>query len=334
MTASFAELKKNRSQSFAAIKEQANKTANDRGFPRDPRFWTPTFDKGGRAQALIRFLPAPPNEASAFVRTYTHFIRGPGGVYSENCRSTMGEKDPAQEVSRRLWDAKGDEAIQSKAREFGRRKQFISNIYVKRDPANEEAEGRVFLYSFPTTIFDLVGKAMGITDEDDKLAEVTEGEEFDPFSFWDGKDFKLDLYKKGKFNAYDRCGFVAKTTDLLDGDDAKLDALWRSQHSLTQFTQEDNFKSYDELLKSLLSVCAASSIDQIVERILSGETAGTTTPERADDSIKRERESAVSAASETRRPAAVEEKKDEPGVATPGDDDESYLDALMNRKKK
>mgnify|MGYP003150228950 FL=1 len=40
----------------------------------------------------------------------------------------------------------------------------------------------------------------------------------------------------------------------MDGDDDKLEELWKKQYALAEFTDPSNFKSYDELKKRLNDV--------------------------------------------------------------------------------
>ena len=41
---------------------------------------------------------------------------------------------------------------------------------------------------------------------------------------------------------------------ILHGDDSKLEAIWKQEHPLKEFTEESNFKSYDELKNKLHEV--------------------------------------------------------------------------------
>ena len=71
-----------------------------------------------------------------------------------------------------------------------------------------------------------------------------------PFDFWQGANFKLKLRKVDGYWNYDKSEFEAPSP-LFDNDD-DIEALWKSQYSLNDFTADSNFKSYDELKISLI----------------------------------------------------------------------------------
>jgi hypothetical protein len=110
----------------------------------DDRVWSLSVDKAGNGYAIIRFLPAPEGEDLPFVKLYSHGFQGPGGWYIENSRTTIGEKDPISEYNTQLWN-NGTDTGKEQARKQKRKLTYISNIYVVKDPANPENEGKVFL---------------------------------------------------------------------------------------------------------------------------------------------------------------------------------------------
>jgi len=56
----------------------------------------------------------------------------------------------------------------------------------------------------------------------------------------------LKVRKVAGFINYDKSEFES-TSALLDGNDANLEVLWKTQYALTEFTDAANFKSYTEL---------------------------------------------------------------------------------------
>jgi hypothetical protein len=117
----------------------------------------------------------------------------------------------------------------------------VSNIYVVKDPANPENEGKVFLYKYGKKIFDKIMEAMQPEYEDDTPIEA--------FDFWKGANFKLKAKNVAGYRNYDSSEFAAVGA-LLNDDDA-LEALWKKQYSLAELVAADQFKSYDELKKRL-----------------------------------------------------------------------------------
>ena len=238
--------------SFASLKKQSKlgsltaklvkevEKMNNNGGQGDDRLWKLEVDKGGNGYAVIRFLPAPDGEDLPFVKLYSHAFQGPGGWYIENSLTTLGQKDPVSEFNSQLWN-NGTDAGKDTARKQKRKLTYISNIYVVKDPANPENEGKTFLYKYGKKIFDKLTAAMQPEFEDE--------EAIDPFDFWQGANFKLKAKNVAGYRNYDSSEFTA-TSPLLDDDDA-LEALWKKEYSLAELVASDQFKSYDELKKRL-----------------------------------------------------------------------------------
>ena len=73
-----------------------------------------------------------------------------------------------------------------------------------------------------------------------------------PFDFWQGANFKLKIRKVDGYWNYDKSEFD-KVEPLLDDDDA-LEAVWKKEYSVAEFTSPSNFKSYEDLERRLKSV--------------------------------------------------------------------------------
>ena len=207
----------------------------------DERLWKPQMDKTGNGYAVIRFLPAVKGEDLPWAKVWNHAFQGPTGQwYIENSLTTIGQNDPVSEHNSALWNS-GVESDKEIARKQTRKLQYYSNIYVVKDSANPENEGKVFLYRYGKKIFDKIMETMQPAFEDETPVN--------PFDFWEGANFKLKLRKVDGYWNYDKSEFEAPSA--LSDDDAELEALWAKQHSLKEFTEPTNFKSYDELKKRL-----------------------------------------------------------------------------------
>ena len=244
MASSFASLKKNRSADLEKLNQSIEKINNPKNnFSReDERFWKAELDNSGSGYAVIRFLPSPENEEMPYVRVFNHGFQGPGGWYIENSLTTIGQKDPLAEYNSTLWNS-GIEANKEIARKQKRRLTYFSNIYVVEDKANPQNEGKVFLFRYGKKIFDMISSMANPEFEDETQVDV--------FNLWDGANFKLKIRKLDGYSNYDKSEFV--TAAPLFEDDDKLEAVWKQQHSLEEFVNESNFKSFDEL-KSRLDV--------------------------------------------------------------------------------
>ena len=207
----------------------------------DDRIWKPVMDKTGNGFAIIRFLPAPKGEELPWAKLWNHAFQGPTGQwYIENSLTTIGQNDPVSEHNSALWNS-GVESDKEIARKQKRKLQYYSNIYVVKDSANPENEGKVFLYRFGKKIFDKIMETMQPAFEDETP--------INPFDFWEGADFKLKLRKVDGYWNYDKSEFADPSA--LSKKDDELEEIWGKQYSLKEFTDNSNFKSYDELKKRL-----------------------------------------------------------------------------------
>jgi len=245
MSTSFAALKKQRSSSFDKLNSQLQKLNNTAPSQSDD-YWKLEVDKAGNGYAVIRFLPAPEGEDLPFVRVFDHGFKGPGGWYIENSLTTIGQDDPVSEYNSQLWNS-GIDANKEIARNQKRRLSYHANIYVVKDPANPQNEGKVFLYKFGKKIFDKLNAAMNPEFEDETP--------INPFDFWEGANFKLKARNgDGGYRTYEPSSFEAPSA-LLE-DDEELEAVWKAQKSLQEIVDPKNFKSYDELKAKLYKVLA------------------------------------------------------------------------------
>ena len=238
---SFADLKKQ--SKLGSLTQKLVKEVekmNNAGSSGDDRLWKLDVDKSGNGYAVIRFLPAPDGEDLPFVKLYSHAFQGPGGWYIENSLTTLGQKDPVSEYNTMLWN-NGTDSGKEQARKQKRKLTYIANIYVVKDPTNPSNEGKVMLYKFGKKIFDKITAAMQPEFEDE--------EAIDPFDFWQGANFKLKAENVAGYRNYDSSEF-ARQDALLEDDDA-MEAIWKKEFSLEEFTNADQFKSYDDLKKRL-----------------------------------------------------------------------------------
>ena len=287
---SFKDLKKQSSlgsltQKLVKEVEKMNTTSGGA----DERLWKPEVDKTGNGYAVIRFLPAPEGEDIPWAKIYSHAFQGPGGWYIENSLTSVGKKDPVSEHNRELWNS-GNESDKDTVRKQKRKLSFYSNIYVVKDPANPQNEGKVFLYKYGKKIHDKIVEAMQPEFEDETP--------INPFDFWAGANFKLKLQKKDGFWNYDKSEFDS-VSPLLEDDDA-LEALWKKQYSLTAITAADQFKSYEDLQKRLKYVLGQKPARRVDEEVFDEDNSRTQVsadyPSSKPDFASRRAEETVTAA--------------------------------------
>jgi hypothetical protein len=238
---SFANLKRNRSSLDKLTKAIESTTqSSEAGSKDDNRFWKPSVDKAGNGMAVLRFLPAPAvdgDDALPWVRVFHHGFQGPGGWLIDNCLTTLNEKCPVCEHNSTLWNS-GIEANKEIARKQKRKLSYIANVLIVSDPSNPENEGQIKLFKFGKKIFDKITEAMN--------PEFADETPVNPFDMWEGANFKLKIRKVEGYQNYDKSEFADKSA-LFDGDDEKLEELWKSEFSLKEFTEKKQFKTYEQL---------------------------------------------------------------------------------------
>ena len=251
---SFADLK-SKSGSFEKLQtELAKVNAPTQTSYEDARLWKPDLDKSGNGFAILRFLPQPSGEDLPWVRLWNHAFSGPGGWYIENSLTTIGKNDPVSEYNTELWNS-GNEADKETARKQKRILKYYSNVLVVSDPKHPENDGQVKLFRFGKKIFDKITEAMNPAFEDETAVN--------PFDMWQGANFKLKIRKVDGYWNYDKSEF--DSVSEIEGGDDRLEEIYNGLHSLQDFVDPKNFKTYDELKEKLHKTLTGSSVKGTVE---------------------------------------------------------------------
>jgi hypothetical protein len=135
-----------------------------------------------------------------------------------------------------LWNS-GVEANKDIVRKQKRRLSYLANIYVVSDPAHPENDGTVRLFKFGKKIFDKISEAMN--------PEFADETPLNPFDLWEGANFKMKIRNVEGYRNYDKSEFAAPSA--LSDDEAKLETIYNKEHSLKEFVDKKNFKSFDQL---------------------------------------------------------------------------------------
>jgi len=253
----FKTLKNSRKKSLSQLAEEAKKTNSKfEGDEDSEKYWKVTRDKAGNGYAVIRFLPVGPSDdnlSAPWVKLYDHGFKNPanGKWYIEKSLTTLDQPDPLSEANSKLWNT-GLEKNKKIARDRKRRLKYYSNIYVIKDSANPENEGKVFLFSYGPKIFAKLQEAMEPSFEDEQP--------INPFDLWEGANFKLKVKTvKSEINGnkvdlpnYDDSSF--DNVSPIADDDKEIEAIWKQSHSLQELIDPASFKTYQELKTRLLQV--------------------------------------------------------------------------------
>lgn len=248
----FATLKKSSSSLDRLTKEieKINSPATSDYRKVDDRIWKIERDKSGNGSAIIRFLPSPAvdgDDALPWVRYFDHGFKGPNGKwYIENSLTSLNQKDPVSEYNSQLWNISSDDnsPTRKQARTQKRRLHYVSNIYVISDTKRPENEGKIFLFNYGKKIFDKIENLMN--------PEFAGDVAVNPFDLWKGANFKLRTRTVEGYPNYDQSVF--DLPKALFDDDAELEKIWKQEHSLKEFVDPKNFKSYEYLKQHLEEV--------------------------------------------------------------------------------
>lgn len=254
MALSFKELKKSRQESLQKLSEQLDKMSKPsrKEDENSDIFWSPTTGPDGNGFAIVRLLSEPKGEDMPWVQKFSHGFKNPktGAWYIENSLTTLGQKDPCGEYNSWLWNQ--GPAGQDQARSQKRRLTYFANVYVIKDAAKPENEGKVLVWRFGKKIFE---KIMN------QIKPPFEGETpCDPFDLWNGKNLKVRVKtivvregdQERKYPNFDNSEWDAQGP--LFKEDSKIEDVWNSAHSLQQFVAPTEFKTYEELEATLTRV--------------------------------------------------------------------------------
>lgn len=248
----------------------------------DDRYWQPTVDTAGNGQAIIRFLPETDGEDTPYVKLFSHaFHHNKSRWIIEKCPTTNGDQCPICADISPMWN---DESTKPVAMERKRRTAFITNILVINDPANAENNGKVFMYKIGVKIFEKIQEAIAPRFDGDVA--------FVPFDFWEGANFDLRIVKKDGYRNYDNSRF-APISELLGGDDNKLDVIWKQQHKLLPELETKTFEELEKLYNSVVynkqavrKTAEDVVVDTQLEELPKFEPAPVVTEDTASDDLE------------------------------------------------
>lgn len=280
MSSLFDRLKQSRGQQASQLQQRLEQQGQ-KSFKKDPRIWKWTFNKDAVSENIIRFLPIPmvdmkkqedgliPEDSvlTPVAMLMKHQFEGPGGWYINNSPQTFGEKDPVREHDYPLWQqqkATKDEALKERLKKRLPDTKYYANILIINDVNVPENNGKVMLLEFGAAVKKILDAA--------QTPKFSNQKAFDPYDIWEGADLNLNLIgEKKKFGNWE--GLVADFKNvtwatpapLFNGDEAKQMEVWEKEHSLFEFYDPANFKTYEELETQLRKVLQIPEGQPLVE---------------------------------------------------------------------
>lgn len=251
MATSLSELRKSRSSIMDKIVKELDSGGNRN---QDDRFWTLTRDKAGNGSAVIRILPF--GNDIPWVKHFSYGFKGPTGRWYINASPTsINLPDPVMEYVAEAYSSKDENRIKDVKENQKRRKQYIANILVIKDPANPENDGKVMLWKFGSKILDMI-----------KSKAKPEFEDQDPCYVWDideGCNMKLRMKQVAGFPNYDSTEWAAPSP--IADSDKEIESILDKTFDISEFIAPSFFKSYDELKKEFERVMYGTGTQQTAE---------------------------------------------------------------------
>jgi hypothetical protein len=247
-------LRKNKNKRLEELQKKAQDTGKEAYGTKDDRFWNLSRDeKTGIGKAIIRFIPSAEAKDSATVFSHSFKNEETGKWMIDTCPTTHyhneWDKCPVCQLAGQYYE-EGTEDSKKLASSVRRKKKYISNIYVVKDPKSPENDGKVFLFQYGQKIHD---KIISMAKD-----EYGDGEIVDVFDLEDGRDFTLRSKKNnGGWIDYDDSSF--ETSNCFSKfDDDKLNSILQSSHALDEFISEDKIPAYEKLKDRLDKVMGKS----------------------------------------------------------------------------
>lgn len=214
---------------------------------RDPRFWKISKDKEGNGNAIIRLLTD--KNKIPYVRLYHYSskktINKKDFFLIVNSPDSIGLPCPIKEHYFELVN----QGLKDEAKNYSRKVKYYTNIYVEKDPANPENEGKVFLWEFGQKMLD---KFTAWMNEEDADMGVKPKNLYNPLM---GNSIKLviNYNPTTKFYEYDRTMVAPSETSVggITDKDKIVDILLNQTYDLNEFKSPEYFESYEDIKERL-----------------------------------------------------------------------------------
>ena len=286
----FNKMRERKGSNFSALQAKLESTEKNSGFTKDVNIWKPTANKDNKSSNIIRFLPIPyvdevaaeagtvrPEDLTPMAKVLRHSFQGPSGWFIESSPATIGNECAVRSFDGPQWATakkNDDKPLQEELKKRLPKTEYYANILIIKDGTNPENNGKVMKYQFGETVRKIIEKCNKPDFETDPI--------FDPFDAFDGADMMLNLtYTKKKIgakeqNVPDFAGVKwAACGPLCGGDEVEMEKAWKASHSIAEYYNPKNFKTFDELKEKYIKVMGVSS----------GTSGGSSKPKSAEDMI-------------------------------------------------
>lgn len=302
----------------AVMKLMQKKKESESSSYNDARFWAPVAPKKGKHVYRVRILPNMKAGGEAWVKVLKHGFQAPNGTwFIENCPATLGGKCPVDEYASPLFKS-GDTKDEQFARKIYRKKNYIANILVIKDPRDNGAnEGKVFLWRFGQKIYEKLDSAMFPPADSgmDQLMFI------DPYEGFDLQVVsKLVHDGNNDYPNYDESVFVRDKTPIAK-DEAGVDKILEACYDLEgEFLSPSQFKSYEDLKKQFDSQVVNYRKNGVSEPPSSKKNE----PSTKKESVEEDTEEQTPVVPASKKATVTKKKEAEPTT----DSDEDFIKSL------
>lgn len=219
-------------------KEQI-KSSNKKTKEKDDRFITVTKDESKNGSLIVRFIPD--KNLITFVEKNSHFgshkIGDEKHWFIAECPTTKGDSCPFCEEYLKAWKYKLEDRVQM-LKPAKRRTEYISNVYVVKDPGNPDNNGKIMLMKYGYSVRKMIEQSIN-GDEELGIEPINI---FSPFS---GANFLLKHSPQGDNITLDGSKFL-NPSSLLETDE-EAEALLEKTYDLKEYINSIEYESYDAL---------------------------------------------------------------------------------------
>jgi len=224
---------------FNKSKKQADKELNGGGG--DDRFWS-LSDLKNRKSYTMKFVPSNDGTGSEmYVKLFSHTfeyldVNGKKRKYFGTCPTTFGKECPiCQGIYDKDW-WNGDDDDKALASKYGKKKKFLTNVYIIQDDTKPDMNGTVKMIRMSPQAFEKVLKQISPDDADKNKRSF---KEFHPYDIDNSAEFYLDFTpaKNGNYPNWSESEFDRELSSL-GKDDKETDAIFETAFDLNKYLDE------------------------------------------------------------------------------------------------
>lgn len=239
----------------------------------------------GEIEVVLRLLPQPRTEEQPFVENRTHSFQGSDGKWHVvDCLRKAGHRCPICEWNKAVFDTFTSEDAKKISKKKAK-KTFICNVYVVKNNAKPDTEGKIFRFKFGIQIAEKIFDKMSPKDDPDK--GHIEGVQV--FDYYKGANL---IYKAkiGKYGPNPEASYFGDSKPISDKNnvplsEAEIKRIDDSLLTLKECEKDTSKVTFEDVLNTYEKLCEGEKLFKRIpkedgtmayEPILPGISAGNT----------------------------------------------------------